>query len=25
MGDMLCEEKIFKAAYSLEQALALEL
>lgn len=24
MGDMLCEEKIFKAAYSLEQALALE-
>ncbi|NRT71251.1 Asp-tRNA(Asn)/Glu-tRNA(Gln) amidotransferase subunit GatA [Clostridium beijerinckii] len=25
MGDMLCEEKIFKAAYSLEQALAIEL
>lgn len=25
MGDTLCEEKIFKAAYSLEQALALEL
>ncbi|MDR3595600.1 Asp-tRNA(Asn)/Glu-tRNA(Gln) amidotransferase subunit GatA [Clostridium sp.] len=25
MGGMLCEEKIFKAAYSLEQALALEL
>jgi aspartyl-tRNA(Asn)/glutamyl-tRNA(Gln) amidotransferase subunit A len=25
MGDMLCEEKIFKASYSLEQALALEL
>ena len=25
MGDMLCEEKIFKAAYSLEQALGLEL
>lgn len=25
MGDMLCEEKIFKAAYSLEEALALEL
>ncbi|OOM71861.1 glutamyl-tRNA(Gln) amidotransferase subunit A [Clostridium puniceum] len=25
MGDMLCEEKIFKAAYSLEQALALEI
>lgn len=24
MGDMLCEEKIFKAAYSLEQALAIE-
>lgn len=25
MGDTLCEEKIFKAAYSLEQALAIEL
>jgi aspartyl-tRNA(Asn)/glutamyl-tRNA(Gln) amidotransferase subunit A len=25
IGDMLCEEKIFKAAYSLEQALAVEL
>lgn len=25
MGDTLCEEKIFKAAYSLEQALTLEL
>lgn len=25
MGDMLCEETIFKAAYSLEQALAIEL
>ena len=25
MGDMLCEEKIFKAAYSLEQSLKIEL